>query len=674
MVQEKTSQAAAENNDTGGRPLRNGRRGGSSMSQDSRTRKPVRPGFILAIVVAGVILAAGASAAFRFDLLPVARAPAKRRTGDPGASRMAAIDREAAKLPRYRHHVRPLFADAMKVTSALQHGRFDRANKALERSLKHTRMSGWYYAPFTAFVEDVPLPGNPHFRKQLDQWVRQDPDAPMPYLVRALYYSQTGSRVRGTRFANAVEPAHMRAFSNDMNRALEDLGQAMRLGGDNPFTADLMLDILQSQGDSPVMKGAFRQAIGEFPGYYSLYDTRLTTLEPKWGGSVREMYAFVNKYAGKAPADSPLKMLYLDLYDDLLDTATVDCYRPRKKIEARCVRRTMQQLVTAGLDKHVYRLLNTYDEVDKADFSSMVGGLVSNMIGYDGGQRYSSAILQLAAQAMHSDTQLVADDTGHNNYVIDRLAAEVWAQRGHYDNAETLYKRAIADVSRDKFLDREGKDLALGNLYDELADVYNGTGAYREVVVYEKAARALLGAIHGGNTVEGCSALVRLKLYHAAVRTCGRQIDDGAGLAFRFWRARAYDHLGRNKAALRDYRRVAGSESHYRSSAAIDMSVVYGRTHDLHHMLSELRRYHYLYDAEHESDNNMAIAYNNRCYAEMHLGKLRAALRDCNASLRYGNLPDAYAKQQKLVRKLQAAGESTGPPSTAPTHKADASM
>jgi len=439
------------------------------MVQDTRSRKPVRPGFVVSIVLAGIILAAGATAALRFDRLPAARTPARHQANGPQASRLAALDRQAAKLPRYRHHVRPLFADAMKVTSAIEHGRFGRANRALERSLKQTSMNGWYYAPFAAFIEDIPLPGNAHFREQLDRWVRQDANAPMPYLVRAVYYFRTGWRVRGNRFANVVEPAHMQAFSDDMQQALQDLGKAMHLGGDNPYTAGLVLEILQAHGDSP------------------------------------------------------LKMLYLDLYDALLNTATVHCYQPKQKIGARCVRQTMQQLVTAGLDRHVYRLLNSYDKVDKADFSSRVEGLIGGMIGYQGGQRYSSAILQLAAQAMHSDTRLVADDTGHNNYVID-------------------------------------------------------------------------------------------------------------------------------------------------------MSVVYGRTHDLHHMLSELRRYHYLYDAKHESDNNMAIAYNNRCYAEMHLGKLRAALKDCNASLRYGNLPDAYAKQQKLIRRLKAAGESTAGQPKAPTHEPDASM
>jgi hypothetical protein len=36
----------------------------------------------------------------------------------------------------------------------------------------------------------------------------------------------------------------------------------------------------------------------------------------------------------------------------------------------------------------------------------------------------------------------------------------------------------------------------------------------------------------------------------------------------------------------------------------------------------------------------------------MELGELKKALDDCTQSLRYGSLPDAYRKQQELVKRL----------------------
>ena len=52
--------------------------------------------------------------------------------------------------------------------------------------------------------------------------------------------------------------------------------------------------------------------------------------------------------------------------------------------------------------------------------------------------------------------------------------------------------------------------------------------------------------------------------------------------------------------------------------------------------------------------DDVAIAYNNRCFAYMKLGKLKEALDDCNNSLKYGRLPDALQKQQQLVKLLSA--------------------
>ena len=53
-----------------------------------------------------------------------------------------------------------------------------------------------------------------------------------------------------------------------------------------------------------------------------------------------------------------------------------------------------------------------------------------------------------------------------------------------------------------------------------------------------------------------------------------------------------------------------------------------------------------------EGKHNLSIGYNNRCYAYMQLGEYQKALDDCTTSLKYDNLPDAYQKQQELIKKL----------------------
>jgi hypothetical protein len=72
--------------------------------------------------------------------------------------------------------------------------------------------------------------------------------------------------------------------------------------------------------------------------------------------------------------------------------------------------------------------------------------------------------------------------------------------------------------------------------------------------------------------------------------------------------------------------------------------------------LAALNQYTYLYNPESTRRQDIAVAYNNRCYAHMESGELLKALDDCKASLKYGNLPDAYRKQLELVKRLGTLG------------------
>jgi hypothetical protein len=46
------------------------------------------------------------------------------------------------------------------------------------------------------------------------------------------------------------------------------------------------------------------------------------------------------------------------------------------------------------------------------------------------------------------------------------------------------------------------------------------------------------------------------------------------------------------------------------------------------------------------------VSFNNRCHAYMELGELQKALNDCTTSLQYDHIPDAYTKEQELMRRL----------------------
>ena len=103
---------------------------------------------------------------------------------------------------------------------------------------------------------------------------------------------------------------------------------------------------------------------------------------------------------------------------------------------------------------------------------------------------------------------------------------------------------------------------------------------------------------------------------------------------------------------------VADSENDLRANAAIGLSMIHFDRNDFQGALDVLNKYTYLYDPATNSMENIAVSYNNRCYALMQLGDLKKALDNCKASLEYGSLPEAYRKEQELIQRLGAPGKN----------------
>ncbi|MFZ0777943.1 MAG: hypothetical protein WAM74_15755, partial [Xanthobacteraceae bacterium] len=237
--------------------------------------------------------------------------------------------------------------------------------------------------------------------------------------------------------------------------------------------------------------------------------------------------------------------------------------------------------------------------------------------------------------------------------VIDKAVSESWYLKGFYDNALQKDREALADAEAATFPGQEEKDVAVAGIYEYIGGDYNKLNQYADMIAYEKAAIAL------GNDTEDqhfiCYGYYRLKAYDDAVRACTETINNQpANVQARYWRGVAYRDLGQPDAALRDLTVVADSENDFRTDAAIDISMIYFNRNDNESALDVLNKYKYLYDQNTNNKSGVAVSYNNRCYAYTQLGKLKEALADCTASLKYGSIPDAFRKQQELIKRLNA--------------------
>jgi tetratricopeptide (TPR) repeat protein len=565
------------------------------------------------------------------------------------------IDSKIAKLGLPPRHIELTFETALRMRRAIKNGQYQAASQIEQATVADSHLQNWRYYPFTGFIQDAVDVDDAALENNLTKWIKSDEKSKaIPLLFRAEYYYKTGWLRRGNAFVEDTAAERLSAFSDYMKKALNDVEAAIRLDDSNPFSFYLRLQILQGYGISTTMTDIFTQSISRFPGYYELYTMFLRTLEPRWGGNLGLMYAFVDKYAGAAAANSPLKLLYVNLYGELLTTASIECqqFRHDPPIQRQCVQAAMGRFVTPSLENEVVAALQLYDRSDRYEFGLAINSVINEMLQTTEGDVYSGALLQLTASSMHSDTQLREDQPGHNNYVIDRLVAVSWYEKQFYENSLKKFVAALTDVKNFKFPTEEDRDLALSMILDDIAGTDNKRGDYLSMIAYEKAAVALGGKPTGEPLI--CFGYYKLQHYEEAVHACELTINKTGDLQAHYWRGLSYRSLGDQQAALRDLHIVAGSGSSYRSYAAIDMSMLYFNRNDNKAALTVLNQYTYLYNPNVTASEDVAVAYNNRCYAYMQLGQLKAALADCTNSLRYGSLPDAFRKQQELVARLKA--------------------
>lgn len=549
----------------------------------------------------------------------------------------------------------PTSEKALRTRAAIKRGDFSAAQEIATDVWASSGPHDWHSHPFGEFVGAIANSNDPALEKQLDDWVGQAGENPVPRVIRAQYLYHMAWFVRGGRSVEASSAAELASFADYLSRALKDANTAAAAGLGDPHAFLLKLRILRGFGLATEAKSVFEEAIEEYPEYYPLYDTVLSMLHPRRGGSTEAMYAFVDQYAGRANEHSPLKLLYLSLYRHLLNYSAMSCATDRSDREERslCVARAMQQLVRPELDESIVAALQLYEHVGKYQFGLVIEETLSEMLRTGSGESHSATILELAARSMNSNTQLRPEQPGRNNYVIDKLVALSWYQKGFHPNALVKNQDALKSIENFTFPSDIEKDLAVAGIYQALATTHSTLKHYGEMAAYEEAAIALGGGINREHFI--CYAHYHLKAYDDAIRACTKAIADHAGnMKAYYWRGRVYRDLEKFDDALRDFKAVADSPDGFRATAAIDVSMVLFNRKDIPGALAALNQYTYLYNPELTSKQNVAVAYNNRCYAYMELGELTKALEDCKASLKYGNLPDAYRKQLDLIAKLKA--------------------
>lgn len=598
----------------------------------------------------------------------------------PDAARLRAeIADKLAKLNIPAHPAETPSVKAARARKAIEHGDFATARQVISGVLARSKLQPWRFYPFEPFVIDVPDVRSPTFGKKMDDWVAHAAGDAIPPLLRAQYeYSAAWAR-RGPYFISVTPTENIEAFNDYMTQALKDIDASIKLDHTNPYSYRLKLSILSDVGLAGEMKAWFEASIVAYPDYFALYHSVLDTLTPKWGGSVAEMYRFVDDYAGRSPDGSPLKMLYLALYDDLVDDAGITCSRDADRdteILAPCIAIQMKKAVAPHLDEQVEKALRLYDHYDHQQYNPILRTLLGDLLQRKGGDMLANQVLQRAAAATHSSTEMAGTDQNHNDYVIDELVAVTWNHKLLFDNSIEEMRQALRDLDATKFTDPSEKAGETAYIYNQLA-MYSNLKAeyfsrmrqrstlddtYVDMIVYETAAAKLNKSAR--NEHLACYGYALLRLYEDAIRSCSEVLANDDNVQAHYWRGIAYRYTKQLPAALRDLGAVADSGDHQLSpTAAIQMSYIYLGLKDYKSLLDVIDAHRFLF-------NPMwaGFAYETRCRAHMELGDLQKALADCTAALQIVSSPQAQRLQQELLARLakQKPTAAAAPPPQPP--------
>lgn len=543
---------------------------------------------------------------------------------------------------------------ALLVRQAILKKDYSAADTIVKDVYKETTNTGWHFQPYTRLIMSVEKNINNEYESHLNEWISIDTNNATPLILRAQYYYSAGWTLRGKRSISYVGSKKARTFQSLLDMSKNDVLTALRIDEHNPFSWHLLLADLLGSGDDAEMEAAFQKAIKVFPDYYQLYSYRFKKFLPKWGGSVEAMYSFVNRYAGEAPENSNLKMLYLDLYSNLTEIASRSCYRKYNEELTDCISTVMQLLVTDKLSNHVFDSIKMSEKSGVWGFSIELGYVLRRMINQRGMRQYTWMLLELASENMRRVSDENPNEDIETNFMIERVTGLLWINQNNQDHAVLAFARAIESLNRISAPDAESKDYELAMIYDSMAKALYNSQQYPRAIAYQRAAEYLAGKTRNNDDrYLQCQHLFELNLNEEAIRVCTSEIEDNGNLNAALWRGNAYDRLGDFDNAKSDMTLLADSAEFYRAYAALYLVSATGRDDDVNKMMEILNRYTYLFDDNVTSREHVSTAYANRCYGNKRLGNYEKALKDCTTSLKYAPSKYAFRLQRDLVKILK---------------------
>lgn len=489
------------------------------------------------------------------------------------------------------------------------------ANNALDRLVAKDDIEANQF--YSGDIVDLFLPEcacKNGIEEKLQKWSQKFPTSPYPYIIKSAYYDDKANEARGTSWIRDVTEENLNIFRYNLIKSHDALDKAIELNGNLPSLYSAKIQLFRHGNiteKGPSVEEFFDKAVKKFPLYEPLYRNRMTHLEPKWGGSVQEMSAFVQKYGQNFPLGERLNLMAVKLHFTLNDEGNCEDYK-----STQCDQQLAQYFQFAPVKTDIITALHKIKSDNLVTYNSFVKDVA-----------YHYSRHPQAARLLHSYLEEVISK---DNYIMKKAHGNDLRFSGDYKGAIDRYQASL------KLLDNIAFD-TVDDLHQEEGHLYYLIGlSHYYMESYTEAQKHARRAVkHDSAYVNGfwllCQADYYADDYQAILQSCQHYFNIYGSYSTLFTIAYARKKLGQYPKAAAIYERVTKEgNSKQRHRAYGKLGHLYNDKPDFVKAVEYLNQG---LSMDESKNTNSDWIWSNRCWAYINLGEYEKAIFDCEMAL-----------------------------------------
>ena len=163
---------------------------------------------------------------------------------------------------------------------------------------------------------------DPELESKFALWRLRIPESYAALLARGIYYHNLGWNSRGTRYVGDTSEERFAEMDDYFSRVIADLKLAIRMHKKLSIAYGVLINISKVSSDLIDKDRTLEAGLRAVPNSISIRFKYLESLVPWWGGSLTEIWLFLERIDNDSPHDQKMKPLggfYDYIYGKMLD-------------------------------------------------------------------------------------------------------------------------------------------------------------------------------------------------------------------------------------------------------------------------------------------------------------------------------------------------------------------